>query len=192
MVGTVLWQTFADAVSGPVRLVTTSRDLLAKVNFPREALIIAAAAEVLVYTIIRLLLVLGAMVWYGVSLSPAAFLAPVTILGLLAFGIVIGLVLAPVSLLLHDVDRGLALAMTLWFFLTPVVYPTPTVWPASVLATINPVSVLLTGARWTFIGGADVNWTMWLVANLATVLLLAFGWLAYRLALPHVLSRISA
>jgi lipopolysaccharide transport system permease protein len=192
LVGTVLWQAFADSVQGPVRLVTESRDLLAKVNFPREALILTAASEVVVYTMIRLLLVLGVMAWYGVPLPPSALFAPVAILGLLGFGIVIGLVLAPVALLLHDVNRGLAMVITLWFFLTPVVYPTPTVWPASMLATLNPVSVLLSAARFLFIGGADVSWSSWGLTSLATVALLLVGWLAYRLALPHVLARISA
>lgn len=192
MAGTVLWQAFADAVHGPIRLVIASREMLAKVSFPREALIIAATGEVLVYTTIRLLLVLGAMYLYGVPLPSTAVLAPAAILGLVGFGIVIGLLLAPVALLIHDVDRGLTMVLTVWFFLTPVVYPTPTIWPASVLATINPVSLLVVGARYLLIGGVEVNWLFWGAANTVTFALLIIGWIAYRIAIPHVLARISA
>lgn len=192
MAGTVLWQAFADAVQGPIRLVTTSREMLAKVNFPREALIIAAMGEVLVYTTIRLLLVLGAMYLYGVPLSSTIVVAPAAILGLVGFGIVIGVLVAPVALLIHDVDRGLTMVLALWFFLTPVVYPAPTIWPASVLATINPVSSLIAGARYLLIGGAEVNWLFWIAANGITCVLLVIGWITFRLAIPHVLARVSA
>lgn len=192
MAGTVLWQAFADAVHGPIRLVTTSREMLARVSFPREALIIAAMGEVLVYTTIRLLLVLGAMCLYGVPSPSTIVLAPAAILGLIGFGIVVGTLLAPLALLIHDVDRGLAMMLTLWFFLTPVVYPAPTVWPASVLATINPVSLLLAGARFLLIGGVEVNWLSWVVANAITCALLVIGWIVYRVAIPHVLARVSA
>jgi len=192
LTGTVLWQAFADALHGPIRLVTSSREMLAKVNFPREALILAAGGEVLIYTAIRLLLVVTAMIWYGVPLPSTLVFTPVAILGLISFGVVIGLLLAPVALLVHDVERGLAMVLTLWFFLTPVVYPPPSTWPASLLATINPVSALLAGARYLFIAGADVNWSYWLAANAVTLILLLAGWVAYRLAIPHVLARVSA
>jgi lipopolysaccharide transport system permease protein len=192
LTGTVLWQAFADALHGPIRLVTSSREMLAKVNFPREALILAAAGEVLVYTFIRVLLVVAAMLWYGVSLPSTLVLAPVAIFSLIGLGIVIGVLLAPVALLIQDVERGLTMVLTLWFFLTPVVYPVPSTWPASLLATINPVSILLAGARYLFLGGVEVNWLFWLLANAATMSLLFVGWVAYRVAIPHVLARVSA
>jgi lipopolysaccharide transport system permease protein len=192
MAGTVLWQAFADAVQGPIRLVTTSREMLAKVSFPREALIIAAMGEVLAYTTIRLLLVLGAMWLYGVQLQWMILIAPAAIFGLVSFGIVIGVLMAPVALLVHDVDRGLTMVLALWFFLTPVVYPTPTVWPASVLATINPVGPLIAGARYLLIGGAEVNWLLWAAAIGVTFVVLIIGWITFRLAIPHVLARVSA
>lgn len=192
LTGTVLWQAFADALYGPIRLAIGSREMLSRVNFPREALILTATAEVLVFTAIRLLMVGGAMIWFGASASLTLILAPLSVFGLVAFGIVIGVLLAPLALLIHDVERGLVMIMTLWFFLTPVVYPVPSTWPASLLVTLNPVGILLSGSRYLFVGGVEVNWWIWLAANAATFSLLFFAWGVYRLAMPHILSRISA
>ena len=40
LTGTVLWQTFTDALNSPLKVVTESKAMLAKINFPREALIL--------------------------------------------------------------------------------------------------------------------------------------------------------
>ena len=37
MFSTALWQTFVEAINGPVKAVTVAKPLLARVNFPREA-----------------------------------------------------------------------------------------------------------------------------------------------------------
>ena len=47
LTGTVLWQTFADALDSPLKLVSKSKAMLAKINFPREALILTRSGMVL-------------------------------------------------------------------------------------------------------------------------------------------------
>src|SRR5882762_2321422 len=45
--GAFIWQTFADSVTAPLRLVVQSKSMLTKISFPREALLLAAVGEVL-------------------------------------------------------------------------------------------------------------------------------------------------
>ena len=47
MFSTALWQTFVEALNAPVLAVTAAKPMLARVNFPREALILAKLGEVL-------------------------------------------------------------------------------------------------------------------------------------------------
>src|ERR1051326_8604245 len=53
MIGTLLWQTFLDALNSPLRAVNASRAMLTKVNFPREALILSGTADVVFNTVVR-------------------------------------------------------------------------------------------------------------------------------------------
>ena len=46
MFSTALWQTFVEALNGPVQAVTMAKPMLARVNFPREALILSKMGEV--------------------------------------------------------------------------------------------------------------------------------------------------
>ena len=80
--GLVLWQVFADAVQAPLRMVQQSYSILTKVNFPREALIITGAGEVLFAFLIRLTLIALAIFWFGIDVSWAAIWFPFGVLGL--------------------------------------------------------------------------------------------------------------
>jgi lipopolysaccharide transport system permease protein len=192
MVGTLLWQGFVDALNSPIKLLTSSRSMLAKVNFPREALVLAGLGEVLFNFTIRLLLLLVVFLWFGIALLPTALLAPLGVLSLLALGLMIGILLAPMGMLYRDIERGIAVFVSLWFFLTPVVYEPPTMWPASLLATLNPVSPLLVTTREMLTTGSLTQLDGFLIVSGATLMLLLFGWLLYRVAMPHLIERMSA
>ena len=192
MVGTLLWQGFVDALNSPIKLLTSSKSMLAKVNFPREALILAGLGEVLFNFMIRLVLLLIMFVWFDVILPPTALLVPLGVLSLLALGLVIGMLLAPMGILYQDVERSIAIFVALWFFLTPVVYEPPTTWPASLLATLNPVSPLLVTTREMLTTGSLTQIGGFLIISGAALVLLLFSWLLYRLAIPHLIERVSA
>jgi lipopolysaccharide transport system permease protein len=189
--GLVLWQTFADAVQAPLRLVAQSKSMLTKINFPREALVLAGVAEVLFNFLVRALLLAGALVWFAHVPSAAAALAPLGLLALVALGTAIGLVLVPFGLLFQDVEQGLALLLSFWMFATPVLYPPPTGRVARAM-TLNPVaSVLDTTRAWLL--GVDATWAP-LAGSVAaaTLAILLAAWVVYRLALPILIERIGS
>jgi lipopolysaccharide transport system permease protein len=47
MFGTVLWQVFVDSLNAPLKTVTTAKAMLAKINFPKEALVLSAMGQTL-------------------------------------------------------------------------------------------------------------------------------------------------
>jgi lipopolysaccharide transport system permease protein len=192
MVGALLWQGFVDALNSPIRLVTSSRSMLAKINFPREALILAGMGEVLFDFAIRLALMLAVFLWFGVAVPPTILLAPVGILALMALGLMIGILLTPLAVLYGDVQQGLSIALQMWFYLTPVVYAPSSSWPALLLARINPASPLLVTTReWLTTGTVSQPGNFVLITGI-TFGLMPAGWVLYRLALPHLIERMSA
>ena len=189
--GLVLWQVFADAVQAPLRMVQQSYSILTKVNFPREALIITGAGEVLFAFLIRLTLIALAIFWFGIDVSWAAIWFPFGVLVLIGLGIAIGLLITPMAVLYHDIGQALPFTLYLWMFLTPVIYPVPVTGARSMLVLLNPVtSVLDTTRAWLFSGSPDHLSGFFIVSGLTVFTILA-GWVLYRLALPILIERVS-
>lgn len=189
LIGTTLWQTFVDAINSPLKLVQSSREMLAKINFPREALILAGLSEVLFNFAIRSVILIFALVCFRIPISPAIALAPLGVLSLVAFGLMLGVLLTPAGMLYQDVGRGLTLITGFWMLLTPVIYPTPTSWPASLLSKWNPVSPLVVTTRDWLTGAAATHLSPFLMVTGATLILLLIGWALYRVAMPHLIER---
>lgn len=192
LIGTVLWQTFADALNSPLRMINQSKSFLVKINFPREALILAGLGEVFFNFIIRLILLLLVFYWYRLPVSLGILLFPVGIISLMALGLLFGIFLVPLGVLYQDIEKALPLFTSVWLLLTPVVYPPPTSWPASLISTLNPVSPLLVNTREMLINGSLAHISSFYLVMGLTFLFLLMGWVLYRLALPHLIERMGA
>jgi len=191
-VGTTLWQSFVESINSPLQVVNSAKPMLAKINFPREALIISAFYQSLFGLLIKSLL-LGAIVIYfdiNVSIISVLFIIPAILLVLL--GIIIGLLLTPLGALYSDVSSSVLVFTQFLFFLTPVVYAPPTTYPYSLLASANPVSPFLNAARDILVLGTINNLTLVIIASTILLMILFAGWLIYRLAMPIIIERISA
>jgi hypothetical protein len=86
-------------------MVTESRSMLAKINFPREALILAGIGLVLFNFAIRAVLLVAVMVWYQVPPTAGLLLVPLDVLALIGLGTMIGVLLTPLGILYQDVGR---------------------------------------------------------------------------------------
>jgi lipopolysaccharide transport system permease protein len=80
----------------------------------------------------------------------------------------------------------------LWFFLTPVVYSPPQGALFGLITALNPIGWLLVATRDLIIrGGLPEAQPLALIGALS-VILLFFAWVAYRIAIPILVERISA
>ena len=192
LTGTVLWQTFVEALNSPLQMVGESRAMLAKINFPKEALLLTGIGQVLFNFAIRVLLLVVVYWWYQVPLQGGILLAPLGVLALISFGTMLGLLLTPLGMLYQDVGRGLAYAAHALFFLTPVIYPVPQASWAASLIKLNPVTPLLQSTREWLVTGQATQVGGFVAVSLITMIMLFVGWVMYRIAMPHLISRMSA
>ena len=116
MFNTALWQTFVDAVTGPVQAVVLAKPMLARVNFPREALVLAKLGEVGFNFGIKLILIVGLFLYFQVPVSWTVLLTPVALIHLVLLGTLFGVLLAPLGVLYQDVTKGLNMFMGFWLF----------------------------------------------------------------------------
>ncbi len=192
MFSMTLWQTFVESLNGPVQAVAASKSMLARINFPREALIIAKLGEVFFNFGIKFILIIGLFLWFKIPVTLSAIVAPVALIHMVLLGTFIGVLLAPIGALYQDFSMGLTLATSFWLFLTPVVYPVPSEGLFGSIVKLNPVTPLLVTTRELATTGTMSNPQGFWIASLIAILGLLIAWIIYRLAIPYVVERISS
>lgn len=192
MFSMILWQTFVEALNGPVVAVMNARQMLSRVNFPREAIILAKLGEIGFNFCIKLVLIIAIFAWYRMPVTKAAILAPFALLSLILLGTFFGLLLAPLGVLYHDVSQGLIVVSGLWLFLTPIVYPVPKAGTFATIVKLNPVTPLLVTVRELATTGVVSDPSRFFIVTAATVVGLFLTWVIFRLAMPFAIERVSS
>ena len=190
--GTMLWAIFMDALNAPLQQTNNARSMLAKLNFPREALIISGIYQTMFNAGIKILLLLCALPFLGVTPGWGLLLFPFGLLSLVMVGTALGLVFTPIGLLYSDIGKGLPLILQFFMYLTPVVFPIPESGWASVLIKMNPLSPLILTCRDWLTGMAPEYLFYFIAVNVLAVALLMVVWAAYRLAMPILIERMSS
>jgi lipopolysaccharide transport system permease protein len=190
--GTMLWAIFIDAVNAPLQVTTAAKPMLAKINFPRESLVMAGVYQTLFNASIKIVLLLVALLFQGIFPGWPLLLFPFGIFSLILVGTMIGLCLTPVGLLYSDVGRAIPLLMQFLMYITPVVFPMPKEGWAATLFQLNPLSPLILTTRNWLTGAPTDCLQYFLLVNAVTLTLLLIFWAIYRLAMPILIERMSS
>jgi lipopolysaccharide transport system permease protein len=190
--GTMLWAIFMDALNAPLQQTTAAKAMLAKINFPREALIVSGIYQTLFNAAIKMLLLLIALVVMGIYPSWSWLLMPLSVLSLVLAGIALGLLITPIGMLYSDIGKALPLLMQFMMYLTPVVFPMPTAGLAETVFQWNPLTPLILTTR-DWLTGMQPDYLGYFLGVNAVLLILLFGvWVVYRAAMPILIERMSA
>jgi lipopolysaccharide transport system permease protein len=163
--------------------------MMVKLNFPREAILLAAVYDLLVSLILKLIVLVPILWVIGYPPNLNWFFALPSILGLIFMGISIGIFLAPFSILFNDISRFISLALPFLMYMTPVVYPLTKTGFLMKLQIINPITPWLERIR-SLLGGYEFHLynglSVWFIVSLVLFLL---GLIAMRIALPIIVER---
>lgn len=190
--GTLLWSILIDAINAPLQNTNATRGMLAKLNFPREAILVSGIYQVMFNAGIKIMLLIGALLLIGIGLGWSLLLFPLSIMSLLLVGTTIGLLITPIGMLYTDVSKAIPLLMNFAMYLTPVVFPMPKEGWVAILYQVNPLTPLILTARDWLTGFSPDLLGYFLAVNVVAFGLLLVAWIAYRLAMPIVIERMSA
>ncbi len=190
--GTMLWAVLMDAINAPMGETNSAKGMLAKLNFPREALLLAGIYKTLFNASIKIGLLLCILPFFKVNPGWGLALFPLGVLSLVLVGTAIGLFITPVGMLYTDVGRALPLVMQFLMYVTPVVFAMPESGLVAKLFAINPLTPLILTARDWLTGGSPEFLLSFLVVNAAATIVLLASWIGYRLSLPILIERMSA
>jgi lipopolysaccharide transport system permease protein len=190
-VGTWLWTAFNSCLTSSLGLVDEAKSTLVKVNFPIESVLLASFGKNLLTVLISGIGLIPFLIVYPPTLKLSMVLFPFEMLIVMLFGSAIGLFFVPIAALFSDISRTIHLALRFAFFLTPVIYPIPAQGITRTLMLANPVSSMIITPRWSLLGGEEPAIGLFLIFALLSILLLLFSMLAVKVALPHILERLS-
>ena len=154
------WLAFQDACLRSVTVIVENAQLMKRVQFPSELLVVSAVVSSFVSHAVGFgLMLAGVAVWQGgVSLVGLWLLViPFSLQLLLAVGL--GLLLSPANVFLRDVSPLVTALFTVWFFLSPVLYSIQMV-PSALQPVLawNPLAPILDLYRGLILTPEQVVW----------------------------------
>ncbi len=175
----VPWSYFATSLSQAGNSLVDHQRLITKVYFPRLLIPSGAVIAGLVDLAIAFVVLLGMLLFYGITPTPRVLALPVFVLLATLTSLGVGLWLSALNVRYRDVRYTIPFLIQVWLFLTPVAYPSSLVpEPWRPLYGINPMVGVVEGFRWALLGTTDPPGAMLLVSA-AAVLVVVFGGLFY-------------
>jgi lipopolysaccharide transport system permease protein len=192
LTGTMLWQMFVEALNSPLQQLNAAKGMLAKLNFPREALILSGIIKWWFNVGIKMLIILPALFLLGGTPDWHIVLLPLIIVALLLIGLSIGLFIAPLGLLYSDIGRVIPVVLQFAMYLTPVVFAMPDGGIVGRLFRLNFMTPVIINGRAWLTGTAGTMHIELIVVCAAAAALLFLAWVLFRSTMTVLIERMSA
>jgi lipopolysaccharide transport system permease protein len=180
--GILPWFLFTDTVVRNCSVITENASLITKTVIPAEILPIAITISNLVNHAIGLAVLLAVLAVTGTaSLSVFGILLYLPMLVLFAQGI--GWIVAGLQVFVRDTMQVVQIALSLWFWLTPVMYSLENKGFQNV-AMLSPMAVIVTGYRNSLLGLSQPPLAYVALAAAVSAAVFLIGALAFRQAKP--------
>ena len=185
--GVVPMQYFASAVTNSSSSLMSNLALVTKVYFPRVLLPLAGVVVPLVDLIVALPVMITVMAIYGSWPNGlAGATAPLFVLLAVVSALGIGFLLATINVRWRDVPYMIPVFLQVLPLVSGVMYALnqiPAKWQW--LFSVNPMSSVIAGWRWSMLGEATPNWGQMSVSVSVAVLLFLFGLGVFRTFEPR-------
>lgn len=170
------WTFFANGLTAAANSLIGEANLIKKVYFPRLTVPIAAVSAGVVDFGISFLVLLGMMVYFGVTPTWNVLWLPYLLLLALVSALGVGLWMSAMNVQFRDIRYTVPFLVQLWLFATPIAYPStliPEAWRP--LYGINPMVGVVEGFRWALLGTDTSPGNIIVVSSVVAVLVLVSG-----------------
>jgi lipopolysaccharide transport system permease protein len=177
-VAIVPWTYMSNAMSAGSTSLVTGQGMLGKIYFPRIIFPVTPILAKLVDFAISILLILVAMIYYGVYPTTNLLYLPLFLLMMIAVPLGMSLWLSALAIRFRDVKFAMPFVMRMLIYSAPIVYSAtkiPEKW--RFVYSLNPVVGVIEGYRACLLG-TDIPW-MFILPGILTCVLLVLGGLLY-------------
>jgi lipopolysaccharide transport system permease protein len=189
LTGSMIWGIFAESVLKPLQRYKSSMGIMVKLNFPREAVVLASVYDLVWGILIRLVILVPLLYFLGYNPGIHTFYAFLSMVIVSFIGLSIGLVITPLGLLFNDVSRIITMGLPLLMYLSPVLYPISGRVFFARFMNFNPIASWLEFTR-SFLGSYhytnSFNLVFWIFLGLIMFLL---SMVLLKITLPIIVER---
>lgn len=167
LIGTVLWGFFTETTSLGMTAIVHRGDLLRKLNFPKEIIILAVSVNAWINLCINLVIVFIFALINQVQISGMVLFLPLLLIELYILALGVAFLLSTTYVYFRDISPIWEVVLQIGMYMTPIIYPISMVlsrseWIASILM-MSPISQIIQDIRHILIHPA--NLTVWQIVN---------------------------
>jgi lipopolysaccharide transport system permease protein len=171
------WTLFANALSYAIPSLVNNFNLVSRIYFPREILPLAALLVSFIDFLIAGVVFVGLLIFYQIPFSATMLLLPLVILVQMIFTFALILFGAALNVFYRDIRFLIPLALQIWMYLCPVIYPAELVPERfRALYFFNPMATLMESYRRIMFFNQPPDWAYFLLTLALSLLLLVAGY----------------
>ena len=182
LLGISVWGYFSSCLSATSNSFVSNADIFGKVYFPRIIMPLVAVTTNLLSFAIQLAIFTAFYIYYVATGTELVIhwqlvLFPVLIVLLALMAVGFGMIFSSMTTKYRDLQIMLNKIISLWVYVTPVIYPLSMVTNEKLhlAMSLNPVTPVMEAIKYSLLGQGQFSW-LWLAYSAAfTLVLLIFG-----------------
>jgi len=169
--GLLPWNLFAASLTSSTNVLVGNSNLITKIYFPREIFVFSTIIAKTVDFLFSCLVLIAFLFLFKIPITLTILWIPVIFAIQAIFMLGISLLLAALNLFYRDIQYLLNLVLTLWMYMTPIMYPAEMI-PSNFrfILSLNPMAVIVNAYRQVILGQSDPN-----LASLSIALFISLG-----------------
>jgi lipopolysaccharide transport system permease protein len=179
--GFLPWMLFQETVMRSANSMVENANLITKTVFPSEVLPLSVFLSSLIHHLIGLTLAIASVLIIERHISPKVFLLPIYMVFVGMLGVGVGWIVSSLQVYLRDTVQFLTVAMTLWFWITPIMILEDKIPPkVHFLVAWNPLSWIVRAYRYRLLSAEWPHWQELAVLSAYSVGVFVIGGLFFR------------
>lgn len=182
LLGISVWGYFSSCLSATSNSFVTNADIFGKIYFPRIIMPLVAVSTNLLTFAIQLAIFAAFYIYYVATgtellIHWQVVLFPVLVLLLALMSVGFGMIFSSMTTKYRDLQIMLAKIISLWVYITPVIYPLSMVTNEKLhlAMSLNPLTPVMEAIKYSLLGQGQFSW-LWLCYSAAfTLMLLTLG-----------------
>ena len=185
MSGNILWSYFSNCFNRASSTFLSNARIFGKVYFPRlvmplSGIIYNSITFLVQFVMFAILVAVYAFTGANVHPNLLVLALPVILIHIAFLGTGTCLIISSLTTKYRDLNVLVSFGLTLWMYLTPVVYPVSQI-PESYrwIMLLNPVAPIVETFRFTFLGSGSFEWIYLLISAVVTAVILILGMIVF-------------
>ena len=185
MSGNILWSFFSNCFNRASSTFLSNARIFGKVYFPRfvmplSGIIYNSITFLVQFVMFAILVAVYALTGANVHPNLIVLALPILLIHIAFLGTGTGLIISSLTTKYRDLNVLVSFGLTLWMYLTPVVYPVSQI-PESFrfIMLLNPVAPIMETFRYAFLGSGSFEWFFLLISAAVTAVLLILGMIVF-------------